>query len=85
MVELISQLENYFWTLNIGSTEIRKTDEMSTNIAQLPSWRQLPGTRARGIYQKQCSCLIVGLRQNRRTEILKYLQIVDLCTGEEEC
>ena len=35
MVELISQLENYFWTLNIGSTEIRKTDEMSTNIAQL--------------------------------------------------
>ena len=29
-----------------GSTEIRKTDEMSTDIAQLTSWGQLPGTSA---------------------------------------
>ena len=38
------------WTT--GSTEIRKTDELSPNIAQLTSWRQLLGTSAGGIYQK---------------------------------
>ena len=27
----------------------------------------------------------MGLRQNRRTEILKYLKIVDVCTREEGC
>ena len=34
---------------------------MSTDIAQLTSWRQLPGARAGGVYQ---ICLTVGLRWN---------------------
>ena len=43
------------------SKEIKKTDEMSTNTAQLTSWKQLPDNSTGGVYR---NCLTVGLRWN---------------------
>ena len=53
--------ETNFGPWTSGSTEIRKTDEMRANTAQLTSWKQLLGTSTGGVYQ---NCLTVGLRWN---------------------
>ena len=53
--------ETNFGPWTSGSTEIRKTDEMRANTAQLTSWKQLLGTSTGGVYQ---NCLTVGLRCN---------------------